>query len=178
MAAKSDQPSLWEGKYLRVVSRDKWEYVTRTGTTGVVGIVAVTDERKLVLVEQYRPPVGRSVIEIPAGLAGDVAGSEHEQLADAAARELLEETGYAAQEMTYLCEGVPSAGLTDELVTLFRATGLTKQGAGAGDESEQITLHEIPVEQVEPWLSRQVASGKRVDLKVYAALRWVVGTGR
>jgi ADP-ribose pyrophosphatase len=175
MAAEANEPTLWEGKYLRVTRRDKWEYVTRQGTSGVVGIVAVTDGGKLVLVEQYRPPVGRNVIEIPAGLAGDVAGSEHEPLADAAARELLEETGYAAREMTYLCEGVSSAGLTDELITLFRAVGLTKQGDGAGDGSEQITLHEIPLADVEPWLAEQVAAGKTVDLKVYAALRWAAG---
>jgi ADP-ribose pyrophosphatase len=171
----SNQPTLWEGKYLRVTARDKWEYVTRRGTSGVVGIVAMTDDRRLVLVEQFRPPVNRNVIEIPAGLAGDVKGSEHEKLADAAARELLEETGYAASEIVYLCEGVSSAGLTDELITLFRATGLTKQGKGLGDETEDITLHEIPVAEVESWIARQVRQGKMVDLKVYAALRWVVG---
>src|SRR5436190_21784999 len=87
---------LYEGKFRRYVRRGGWEYVARRNVTGIVGIIAVTDDGKLVLVEQFRPPVGKNVIEIPAGLAGDVAGSEHEALAEAARRELLEETGYEA----------------------------------------------------------------------------------
>lgn len=159
-----------EGKHIRLVKQGKWEFVQRKGVSGIVAILAVTDESNLVLIEQFRMPVGKKVIELPAGLAGDVAGSENEQLATAAARELMEETGYEAREMTYLAAGVPSAGITDEVITLFRATGLKKIGQGKGDGSEQITLHEVPLAQAERWLEQKAKQGYLVDLKVYAGL--------
>jgi ADP-ribose pyrophosphatase len=56
---------------------------------------------------------------------------------------------------------------------MFCATGLKKVGAGEGDGSEQITLHEIEVNRVERWLEAQRAGGKLVDLKVYAGLSFV-----
>ena len=170
MANDPTATTLYDGKYIRLVRESGWEFVRRKNVSGIVGIVAVTDDRRLVLVEQYRPPVGRPVIELPAGLAGDVAGSESEALADAARRELLEETGYAAAEMTQLCAGTASAGLGDEVVTLFRATGLKKVGAGEGDGHEKITLHEVALDGIEQWLDAQAAGGKLVDLKVYSGL--------
>src|SRR4051812_22417920 len=92
--------TLCDGKHIRLVQKGKWEFVERKKVSGIVGIVAVTDDGKLILVEQFRPPVNKRVIEIPAGLAGDVAGREEESLETAARRELLEETGYEAREMT------------------------------------------------------------------------------
>jgi ADP-ribose pyrophosphatase len=102
-----------------------------------------------------------------------VAGQEGEDLANAARRELLEETGYEAAEMRQVAEGTPSAGITDEVITIYRATGLKKTGLGEGDGSEQITLHEIEVSRVVQWLEAQRAAGKLVDLKVYAGLSFV-----
>jgi ADP-ribose pyrophosphatase len=161
---------LYEGKYLRYVRRGNWEYVKRKNISGIVGIVAVTDEGKLLLVEQYRPPMGKNVIEIPAGLAGDVAGSEHEKLAEAAKRELLEETGYEAREMIEVVQGASSAGICDEVITLFVARGLMRKGAAQGDGSEEITLHEVPVKDVAAWVAERLKMGLAVDLKVYAGL--------
>lgn len=162
--------TLYDGKFIRLVTQGKWEFAKRKNLSGIVGIVAVTEDGKLVLVEQFRPPVGRRVIELPAGLAGDVAGSEAEDLADAARRELLEETGYEAGAMTYLTAGAASAGMVDEVITLYRATGLRKTGTGEGDGHEEIITHEVPVGEVERWLAREAAGGKLVDLKVYAGL--------
>ena len=159
-----------EGKYIRLVSRGKWEYTDRKGISGIVGIVAVNDEGKMILVEQFRPAVNRRVIEIPAGLAGDVKGSEDEALELAAMRELLEETGYQAQQMERLTSGVVSAGITDEVVSLFRATGLKKTGAGGGDASEEIEVHEVPVDEVPRWIEQRKKTCAIVDLKVYTAL--------
>ena len=81
-------------RHLQLVRRGGWEYVERPNVTGIVVIVPVTRDGELVLIEQYRVPVDRPVIELPAGLAGDVPGTEGERLEAAARRELLEETGY------------------------------------------------------------------------------------
>jgi ADP-ribose pyrophosphatase len=161
---------LARGKFVNFVTRDGWEYVERTEISGIVGIVAVTDAGKLVLVEQFRPPLDASVIELPAGLAGDSPEHRGEELVIAARRELLEETGYSCREMIELATGASSAGITDELITLFRAVGLAKTGMGEGDGYEKITVHEVPVGEVVSWLAEQVRGGKRVDMKVYSGL--------
>jgi ADP-ribose pyrophosphatase len=162
--------TLCDAKYLRLVRNDGWEFVQRKNVSGIVGIIALTNDRKLILVEQYRVPVGKNVIEIPAGLAGDSPSTRNEDLAIAATRELEEETGYRASRMIRLATGTASAGLCDEIITLFRADGLQKVHAGGGDDSENITVHEIPVDQVETWLREQTAQNRLVDLKVYSAL--------
>lgn len=170
------QPTvLYDGKHIQLVKRDRWEYARRKNLTGIVAIVAVTNEGKLVLVEQYRPPVGARVIELPAGLAGDVAGQEAEDLAAAARRELLEETGYEADGMTEVAAGAASAGMTDEIITLFHAAVLRKTGAGEGDGSEQITVHEVPLIEMRQFLAEKVQEGCLIDLKVYAGLYFAGG---
>jgi ADP-ribose pyrophosphatase len=149
------------------LARGKWEYAARNTRRPAVGIVAVTDDHCVVLVEQFRPPVNANVVELPAGLAGDQPGAEHEPLLAAAQRELLEETGYRADRWTELATGCSSPGLTDEQIVLFLAEGLTKIAAGGGDESETITIHEVPLDQVGAWLRQR---GSLVDLKLYAGL--------
>src|SRR5439155_18973651 len=100
------------------------------------------------------------VIELPAGLAGDAKAHEREDLEVAARRELLEETGYAARRMQRVAAGVPSAGMTDEVITLFLAAGLTRAGAGQGDGEEDITVHEVALEEVEQWLTAREREGR------------------
>lgn len=166
----SIKETLFQGRHLHLVRAGSWEYAERPGVTGIVGILAVTEERKLLLIEQFRPPVGRRVIELPAGLAGDLPQYQIESLATAAQRELLEETGYQAREMEYLVEGPPSAGITSEVLTLFRAHGLSKVNEGGGDATERIQVHEVPLAEVESWLKKRIAEGVMVDFKVYAGL--------
>jgi len=163
---------LCDAKYLRLIRNDGWEFVQRKNVSGIVGIIAITSDRKLILVEQYRVPVGKNVIEIPAGLAGDSPTSKNEDLLLAASRELEEETGYRASRMTHLATGTASAGLCDEVITLFRAEDLQKIHPGGGDDSEDITVHEIPLDQVENWLRDQIKNNKLVDLKIYSALHF------
>lgn len=162
--------TLWTGRHLSFVSKGHWEYVTRTKVSGVVGIVALTKDRRIILVEQYRRPVEASVIEIPAGLAGDIEGAEDEPLVEAAKRELLEETGYRADKWTLLTEGCTSPGLTDESITVFLAEELEKIESGGGDASESIEVHEVPLADLAPWLAAKQQSGALIDLKLYAAL--------
>jgi ADP-ribose pyrophosphatase len=167
----NDKPVLrWEGKFLRVIKCGRWEYAERLGTTGAVAIVALTDDAKLVLTEQYRIPVGRRVVELPAGLAGDAPGQAAEALAQAARRELLEETGYEAREMLCLASGPPSAGLASEIVTFFQAGGLRRVAPGGGDADEQIQVHEVPLAGLDQWLKQRMAQGVLVDPKIYAGL--------
>jgi ADP-ribose pyrophosphatase len=165
--------TLHKGKRISLVSRGGYEYASRQKVTGIVAIVATTDDGKMLLVEQFRPPVAKRVIEIPAGLVGDEAGHEKEQLAAAAKRELLEETGYRAQRMTQVAVGPPSAGICDEVITIFLASGLKKVGEAEGDGSEEITVHEIEVEKVPAFLKRMSRAGRLIDLKVYGGLHLI-----
>ena len=84
-----------QGRYLTFIDDDGWEYVTRPDVTGVVVIVAITADGGWCSSSSTGPPVHKRVIELPAGLVGDVEGQRAESMADAAARELEEETGYA-----------------------------------------------------------------------------------
>jgi ADP-ribose pyrophosphatase len=159
-----------ETPYVRLVKRGHWAYAQRTRTSGVVGIVAVTSEGELVLVEQYRPPIGGPVIELPAGLVGDVEGEEDETFEAAAHRELFEETGYRADRMERVLEGVSSGGLCDEVVTLFLARGIRKVGEGGGDAAEDIVVHTVPLDRLASWLNERQAGGAAVDFRVYVGL--------
>jgi ADP-ribose pyrophosphatase len=134
--------------------------------------VAVTAAEEIVLVEQFRKPVNSLVIELPAGLVGDHANPD-ESVLDAAARELEEETGYAASRMELLMACPSSAGMSDEVISFVLATGLTRVGPGGGDDSEDILVHKVPVTDVDGWLIRQQAAGKPMDPKIYAALYWL-----
>lgn len=171
---------LWQGKHLRMVADNGWEYVQRNRINGIVAIVAVTPENKLLLVEQFRPPLHKHVIEIPAGLSGDISEYAGEALEQAARRELLEETGYEAQHFLGVLEGAVSAGLCDEMITFFTAAKLKYCGPAMGDGHEQITVHEVPLTEIHQWLDTQSAQGKALDCKVYTALeicrRYSLGT--
>ena len=161
---------VYAGRHLKLVSINGWESCERTNASGVVASVAVTADRRLLLTEQYRPPVGKRCVELPAGLAGDIAGSELESLSVAAQRELLEETGFSADRMEYLTAGPASAGLTSEVITFFRAVGVHQVSAGGGDETEQIVVHAIPLSWLRSWLREREAEGLMVDYKIFAGL--------
>lgn len=162
----------WEGRWLRIRTRGSWEYVERTHAEGkAVIIVAVTPGRKLLFVEQFRVPLQQRTIEMPAGLVGDNLGED--TLESAAARELLEETGWQASHVEVLMEGPTSSGMSTEIIAFCRATGLTRVHAGGGDETEDITVHEVPVDEAARWLTAKMAEGYAMDPKLWAGL-WFV----
>jgi ADP-ribose pyrophosphatase len=167
-----------EGKFIRLIRRGRWEYVERVRATGIVVIVPVTSDGRLVLVEQFRVPVAARVIELPAGLVGDTDEFHGEDLAAAARRELLEETGYEARSLKPLLTGPVSAGLSTEMITVFLARGARRVAAGGGDASEDIKVHAVPLAKVEAWLARRQAKGALVDAKVYAGLHFAKRAGR
>ena len=167
-----EQPkTMWEGKYLRLVTRGRWEYAERTNAGSAVIVVAVTPENKLVFVEQFRVPMNASTIEMPAGLVGDIDAND--TLEEAARRELLEETGWLASEVEVLMVGPTSSGMSNEVVAFVRARGLTRVHAGGGDETENITVHEVPVQDAPRWLAAKMAEGYGLDAKLWAGL-WLV----
>jgi ADP-ribose pyrophosphatase len=166
----------YKGRYLDMLERDGWEYASRCNASGVVVLIAVTDAREILLVEQYRKPIEASVIELPAGLVGDLADPD-ESLLDAARRELEEETGYAAEKLEILMACPSSAGMSDEVITFVLATELRRVGPGGGDESEEIEVTAVALDRADAWLAAQAARGKPIDPKVFTALYWLQQSG-
>lgn len=169
---QKDSKTLFKGRYLSLNEIDHWEYVSRSNASGVVVLLAVTPANELVLVEQFRIPVGSKVIELPAGLVGDQADPD-ESLLRAAQRELLEETGFEADEMNILMSCPSSAGMSAEVITFVRASGLRRVAEGGGDSSEDIEVHLIPLLEVDRWLNRRRAAGTPLDPKIFSALYWL-----
>lgn len=166
---------LHEGSHINLVEHNGWEYASRTGRHDVATIVALTPTGDLILTEQFRIPVGTPCIELPAGLVGDLPGFEDEPLLDGANRELEEETGYRASDsaLELLCGGPVSAGMTTETVHFVWAGKTTRVGPGGGDESEDITVHEVPPDEVESWLKDRGDEGMSIDPKVFVGLYFV-----
>jgi ADP-ribose pyrophosphatase len=163
---------LVETPYLRLIAREGWYFVERPHVSGVVTVVAVTDEGRLILVEQPRPPMGSTTIELPSGLVGDEPEHAHEGLAAGARRELLEETGYDAATMELVATCATTPGMTNEMVSIFRAGGLRKVTAGGGVGGERIHVHEVPLAEADTWLAARAANGTPIAVKVYAGLHW------
>ena len=105
------QTILHAGQFLALIREGHWEYVDRVNASGAAIIVAVTPEQKVLLLEQHRIPVRACKIELPAGIIGDEPDDSNETSAEAARRELLEETGYAAKHIEALLTGASCSGL-------------------------------------------------------------------
>lgn len=160
-----------KGRFLKLVKAGSWEYVQRLGCDGIVVLVAVTPEDEILLVEQFRPAIGQKCLELPAGLSGDDSDKVGEALSKAALRELEEETGYQAGSLEVLTEGPISAGMSTEVITLFRARDLTRVSEGGGDEFEDIEVHRVPLSSAEEWIAKYTQEHDcAVDPKVFAGL--------
>jgi ADP-ribose diphosphatase len=160
----------YQGDYFQVWQDQGWEYVTRRQSIGIVAIIAITPANELVLVEQYRPPVKRNVLELPAGLVGDEPGRQEETILDAAKRELLEETGFAADHMESLATYPVSPGMSDEALSFFYASKLHKVQAGGGVDGENITVHLAPLANINQYLADFQQNDGLIDIKIYSGL--------
>jgi ADP-ribose pyrophosphatase len=166
--------TLFETRWLGVYRIGDWDFVRRPNSDAAVGILAITPEQEIILVEQFRIPMQRHVIEVPAGLVGDEPEFTGESLATTAGRELLEETGYRAGSVVPLIASPTSAGMTSEFTHLFHATDLVREHDGGGIGGENITVHHVPLSGLREWLAAQEAAGKLVDFKIHSAL-WLAG---
>ncbi|MBI2422207.1 MAG: NUDIX hydrolase [Candidatus Hydrogenedentes bacterium] len=159
---------LAEGRFGRFVRDGSYEFVQRTGCTGVVSIVALTDTEELIFVEQYRRPVDRRTIELVAGLVGDEVGTE--SLLEAARRELLEEAGYHARQIEPLFVGPSAGGILSSIVNYYFAWDLEQRHNGGGVEGEGITVHHVPLKDAYEWLLEQSRTEVLVDPKVFLGI--------
>lgn len=160
---ETPEQTVWEGRFIAAKTRGTWEYVTRARGIGAAVIVAVHDG-EVILVEQYRVPLGANCLELPAGLIGDETEGEAAELA--AIRELEEETGYRAARMVDLGRFCSSPGLTSESFTLLRAEGLTRVGEGGGVEGEDIVVHHVTLAEVPAFMAAKRAEGCEMDAKL------------
>jgi ADP-ribose pyrophosphatase len=166
--------TLFETRWLGLYRIDRWDFVRRPNSNAAVGILAITPENEIVLVEQFRIPMQARVIEVPAGLVGDEEEFADESLAETARRELLEETGYRAGSIVPLISSPTSSGMTSEFTHLFHATDLQREHEGGGVAGEHILVHHVPLSAIRLWLSAQEEEGKIIDSKIHAAL-WLAG---
>ena len=169
MRPEADAPEelVWEGRFIAAKRRGKWEYVSRTRGVSAAAILAV-DDGHVILVEQYRVPLGCNCLELPAGLIGD--DQEGEEVEAAAIRELEEETGYRAERMVDLGRFFASPGMSSEGFNLLRAEGLAKTGEGGGVEGEDIIVHRVGLADVPAFVAAKRAEGYAMDVKLMLLL--------
>ncbi len=158
---------MWQGKYLRAMKAGQWEYASRTNDVRAVVILA-EHEGKIVLVEQYRVPIGSRCIEFPAGLVGDE--NPDATIEQTAVKELEEETGFTAARIERLGDFHSSPGMVAESFTLVRASGLTKMSDGGGNEDEDIVVHLVERGRTKEFIADRRGDGVAVDAKLLLLL--------
>lgn len=158
---------VWQGRFITAKTRGKWEYVSRSRGISAAVILAV-HEGAVILVEQFRVPLGCNCIELPAGLIGDDSSGEAPALA--AARELEEETGFRAGRIEDLGQFYSSPGMVSESFHLMRAHDLQRVHAGGGVEGENITVHVVPLSDLQDFLDTKRAQGCGMDVKLLLLL--------
>lgn len=132
---------------------------------GAVAVVPITTEGKIVLVEQYRKPLERTIVEIPAGKI-----EPDEDPAHTALRELEEETGYTTENLTYVTSFYTSPGFADEIIHLYYSDKLTPlKEKIPGDEDEFIEIVELTLEEAEQYIREK----KIYDAKTAYALLYL-----
>lgn len=159
--------TVWQGRFIAMKVDGKWEYAARARGIGAAVILAI-DAGEVVLVEQYRVPIGARCLELPAGLVGDETAGEPVEVA--AARELEEETGYRPARVEVIGHFHSSPGMVSEGFTLVRAVGLERVGAGGGDGDEDITVHRVPLSAIEAFVAARRGEGVAIDVKLLMLL--------
>lgn len=160
--------TVWQGRYIEARRDGRWEWAARARGIGAAVILATDDDGRVLLVEQYRVPLGARTIELPAGLVGDEETGEAVEAS--ALRELEEETGWRAQRVERLGRFASSPGMVSETFELVRAVGLRETGA---DPEDGIVVHRIASADLPDFLAARRAEGLIVDVKLLALLSFV-----
>ena len=160
---------VWQGDWITAKRRGRWEYVARARDIRAAVILALDGEH-IILVEQYRVPLGQACLELPAGLIGDEDSAPGEDPLVAAKRELLEETGYEAAHWEVVGDFFSSPGMVSESFTLLKATGLTKTAPGGGVEGENITVHRVKLADFAATIRDFRKGGVGIDTRMLIAL--------
>lgn len=131
---------------------------------GGVAIIAYKDKDTIILVEQFRKPIEKNILELPAGKI-----EKGEDIELCGIRELEEETGYRAKEFKYLGKVVSSPGFCDEYIYIYMAEGLYKGQDNLGDEDEFINVREIKIDKIK----EMIKSGEIIDAKTISAFMMI-----
>ncbi|MBL7573253.1 NUDIX hydrolase [Staphylococcus saccharolyticus] len=124
---------------------------------GAVAVCAVTPENEVLLVKQFRKPIEKPLLEIPAGKL-----ESGEDRIEAAKRELQEETGYIASDLELITDMYGSPGFSSEKLTIYFANQLT-EGEMNLDEDEFVELHKLPIKDVKSMLdNKEIADAKTI----------------
>ncbi len=134
---------------------------------GGVGIVAITDENKMLMVKQYRKAVEKELLEIPAGKL-----EKGEDPLECGRRELEEETGYRAKELVYLGYLYPSPGFANETTHLYLAWDLEK-GKINPDEDEFLDIFEISTEEIYSLIMKNEINDAKTIIGFFKALEYI-----
>ena len=169
MDSEEHEEIVWQGKFITAKRRGRWEYVGRARGIRAAVILAV-ENGHILLVEQYRVPLGKHCLELPAGLIGDHEDSADEDALVAAGRELEEETGWRAEQLEPAGEFYSSPGMISEHFTLVRATGLTRVGDGGGTESEDIEVHRVPLAELSEFVESRRSADVAIDVRIMGLL--------
>ncbi|WP_288486144.1 NUDIX hydrolase [uncultured Novosphingobium sp.] len=168
--ADAAEEIVWQGKFITTKRRGRWEYVGRARGIRAAVILAIDDADHVILVDQYRVPLGCRCIELPAGLVGDEDDTQDEDVSAAGARELEEETGYRPGRMEVIGEFFSSPGMVSESFTLLRAHDLEKIGDGGGVEGEDILVHRVPLATIGAQVAEWRNAGYAIDVKMLTLL--------
>ncbi len=166
-SAADEERIVWQGRFITTKQRGTWEYVSRARGIKAAVILAI-DEGHVLLVEQFRVPLGQPCLELPAGLVGDE--TEDEAMEAAAARELEEETGYRAGRIELVGEFHSSPGMVSESFFFVRALDLEKVSEGGGVEGENIIVHRVALDEVKAFMAEKRAQGCAMDAKLLMLL--------
>lgn len=158
---------VWQGRFITVKKKGTWEYVSRARGISA-GVIVAVDDGHVLLVEQYRVPLGKNCLELPAGLIGDE--TEGEAVAVAAARELEEETGYRPARVVDLGYYHSSPGMVTEGFHLLRAEGLEKVSEGGGVEGEDIVVHRVKLAELPAFVAAKRAADVAIDVRMLLLL--------
>jgi ADP-ribose pyrophosphatase len=169
---------VWAGKFVTAKVKGKWEYVSRSRGIKAAVILAIDEADHVLLVEQFRVPLGKACLELPAGLIGDDDSTPDEDATSAAVRELEEETGYTAARMELLGEFYSSPGMVSESFTLLRAHGLSQIGPGGGTDGEDITVHRVALSALPQFIESARSRGLGIDVRLLMLLGPGITGGR